>query len=444
MDNEEFKDGRYARGYLGDSGRPGELCNSKSKKSISAMFDEALKSVNDISDLIPPSEVPAPSFPFPFAPCNLAAGVPVYNPHDVVHFMPHFPQYQRMQNQMGAPVNQMPANNFTLGPVYQPSVKSSPGQNAEHQADRPSPHNKPKQSFNAEPHKVQDAGLRAEQRAKGSVQKRAEDEVPIKCTRKTFEELLEEKLMTTPSRAPAPGKPRNTSKPVEKKAFLKRKSGAVRAAPAKKKYTYYADKFAKNNSMEEAKKSTPKKPPKFRKERGKVSRRNEAPLEQPPKKDESRLAMADSTLGPSSRLQKVKDQLLLHDEESSPPQHQPSVESSPNDNIKGSPSSDIKNSPVSDGNALDEQSNNSIVDDAKDGYEEEYAVKDDLAYEEHKGDEPETELNLDNEVERSGGESPKFKEDLKDPRDIMCHESPQSDNQQEANPEVENKLKVRF
>eukprot|EP00826_Nyctotherus_ovalis_P064035 TRINITY_DN9389_c0_g1_i7.p1 TRINITY_DN9389_c0_g1~~TRINITY_DN9389_c0_g1_i7.p1 ORF type:complete len:864 (-),score=268.01 TRINITY_DN9389_c0_g1_i7:774-3365(-) len=442
MDNEEFKDGRYVRSYLADSTNPNGMSNSKSKKSISTMFDEALKSVNDISDLIPPSaETPAaPSFSFPFAPYNPGAvGVPMHNPNDMMHFMPPFPQYQRMQNQMGAPANQIPMNNFTLGPIYQPNIKPSPDQKAEPVNNS----NKPKQPFNAEPtykkqpnHKAQDVGLHAEQRVRGSVQRRAEDELPIKCAGKTFEELLEEKLMTSPSKAPAPNKPRNTSRTVEKKAFLKRKSANVRAAPAKKKYAYYADKFAKNDSVEETKKSTPKKLPKFRKEKGKANRKDETPLGQPIRKNESRLAIADSALGPSSRLQKVKDQLLIHNEESSLPQHQPSIENSPNDNIK--------NSPISDINGLDEQNNNSITDDAKDGYEEEYAARDDLANEEHKEDEPETELNLDNEFEGSGGESPKFKEELKDPRDIMCHESLQNDNQQEVNPEVENKLKVRF
>eukprot|EP00826_Nyctotherus_ovalis_P006961 TRINITY_DN11700_c0_g1_i4.p1 TRINITY_DN11700_c0_g1~~TRINITY_DN11700_c0_g1_i4.p1 ORF type:complete len:817 (-),score=241.19 TRINITY_DN11700_c0_g1_i4:125-2575(-) len=76
--------------------------------------------------------------------------------------------------------------------------------------------------------------------------KRTNDEVPIKQTNKTFEELLEENLVSASNKGVTFARTPNLARPkksVEKKPFLKRKSAAVKLQPGRKKFTYFADKF---------------------------------------------------------------------------------------------------------------------------------------------------------------------------------------------------------
>ena len=386
--------------YIGNN----ETSSSKSKRSISTMFNEALKSVNDISDLIPPptESSAVPSFQFPFMP--YPTGAPLHNPNDMFRIIP---SYQKMQ-QVGFPENQMAnvgANNFTLGPSYQYNTKALPEQH-EHKAElvkfqeeepvkpvynrkQPAPPKLKNQEESSPP-------ARQKRRVRESPQKKNIIEaIQIKHTEKTFEQLLEEKLASTSNKNSTSEKSSNTSKPVAKRAYLKRKSMNVKAEPVKK-YSYYADKFNKQDSSEEVKKITPRKPPNINKGKGKEVKKNETQLNNDSERRENRLVIADSTLGPNNQ-QNVKEQLLAANIEHTPQKH-----SSNNSHSKPKDSSFINT-------------------------------------EEHKEDyhDEDVELNLDNEEEKSGEGS--IDADLKDPKDILCNDSPQ-----EANPELENKLKVMF
>lgn len=74
------------------------------------------------------------------------------------------------------------------------------------------------------------------------------DEVPIKGSTKTFEQLLEEKLDPGTQEAPRPAQ---KAKKSAKKQFLKRRSQAVKPPVQARKFNYYVDNFKPGEGKEE-------------------------------------------------------------------------------------------------------------------------------------------------------------------------------------------------
>jgi len=334
--------------------------DQKSKKTISNMFDDAVKSVNDISDLIPaPNEIPAQTMGMGMEKMQNPAPVPntmggmqymspfmMFNPAMKMQsaqnmgqqFMPnemmymnmlaHFSQYQGLMQQLQQqnsqipmntqtltamvppnmpPKNEMPMsnmspampmktlsnNNFTLGASNMPSAIEQPMKSpAPRENSRPSiqksrypepmPENMPeplktepvheeflnepiskedipKPMTQKEPLKFDDIPIKTrnmpempeipEKKISSTYRKNSSstiEELPIKTTNKTFEQLLEENLKHGPSKiieAPQE-RPSKVSKPNEKKQFLKRKSSKIQPSANSKKYTYFTDKFS--------------------------------------------------------------------------------------------------------------------------------------------------------------------------------------------------------
>ena len=309
----------------------------RGKKTISNMFDDALKSVNDISDLVPSSSSALPTetrpvnnpqvnpmqFMSPFMMFNPAIKQTAppsnsqYMPNEMLYMnmLAHLSQYQglmqQFQQQQPAPV--MPQlvqhaapqsvvpptmvapsvvqkmdprsyQDFTLGPqmgfaqkeitkVQQvvksryntaqaepqietvPEVKPEIVREERNTIEATLPVAAPAIQTTSKTVVVENAEIPAnnppptepERKVRREIPRKSSvvDEVPIKHTNKTFEQLLEENLTSGPK--PAQGRPSNLSKPkkpVEKKEFLKRKSSNIKPTVNAKKYTYFSDKVA--------------------------------------------------------------------------------------------------------------------------------------------------------------------------------------------------------
>ena len=479
--------------------------NLRGKKSISTMFDEALKSVNDISDLLPPQTAPStnPPFQYPFIPYNSGTfPQQMCSPNDMMQMMAQFSQYQQMiqQNQMVPPMvpNQIPItnpNNFTLGPSSQQKPKIPSKQIPQYTKtseydERPLPakskfdfyedektENKPPTKRNPidptynKPRKPTEVPV---------IQNKSEG-LPIKHTNKTFEQLLEEKLKSNQDQT-EPKERIQEKKPVEKKPFLKRKSAMVKATGGKK-FAYYADKFNKEEGSEEVKKPIIKKPFASHKNVSSIRPKKLKPQQElqyehddHPNNVGRELDIGDTTLGPVKTFEefasnKVKNEYLnkrydtQNDNEYNDEENKDIEDDVLIDKVNpieyDNKEDPIENDKIVNNFVEDNKDNDHLYDDIetrKDEFDKEITPNK-LDYEEDKKSNKESpDVNIEN-INLDGNIEYDVKIDneispMKDPNDILCNEpSPEKNlnldqaynrNNDQKNSEIETKLKVFF
>jgi len=231
----------------------GNSRRTSTKKNISSLFDEALRSINDMSNLIPLED------PMPFTiPSNPMTYLNMWQ-FSQYHPFNQFPMYNPSPTNFIKPINSKADGNLSkeiLKAVANQESNKKEAKEVEEVNDNKEMSVRkeqrklnerqvfsPKESIKVTSFNVTLPLLKSEEHIQTVPRVRqlkpSADNIPISHTGKTFEELLEEKLKEDPFN-------HNMNRPVKKKQFLKRKSNQIKPAPTKK-FTYYSDKVSKEN-----------------------------------------------------------------------------------------------------------------------------------------------------------------------------------------------------